>query len=424
MNLAAAGEDRPVLSGQRVLFVVPVAPAFTGNGLAMRCAHLLQAIHDEGAAIRLVIIPAYQPHDPSPTPAITALCRAWSCHPAPVSMWRSRIEDWWRGKWSNQTNPLWPTTVQTRWRRQVERVLSETTDDLLVVFRLSAFSFLSRRRTEQLPCWLDLDELDSERLHRQAKLAVTNGAHDESRRLEREACRVAKMERDLLPRPRWLSVSSDVERAHLPPTGHASIFILPNTVSPRPLLPLRENKNGPFRCLFVGSFGHPPNVDAVVHFCREILPRLQKLCARPVEFIVAGPDPDRRLASLEGTPNLRLLGWVDDLTPVYRDSDIVVVPLRAASGTRLKILEAFTCGRPIVSTPLGAEGLNVTSGRELLLAPDSETFAQACATLLADPAQQTRLAAEALAYVTRHHHPNALRHALRGISPSEPAPSL
>jgi glycosyltransferase involved in cell wall biosynthesis len=222
------------------------------------------------------------------------------------------------------------------------------------------------------------------------------------------------MERSLLEQPRWLSVASETERRQLLESVQARAFVLPNAVRARTVLPLRENNGGPFRCLFVGSFGHPPNVEAVAWFCREILPRLQKECARPVEFVVAGPDLGRRLSVLEGAANTRILGWVEDLEPVYQEADIVVVPLRAGAGTRIKILEAFSFGRAVVSTPIGADGLQATAGGELLLAADGEGFAQACATLLADAGQQRRLVARARAYVERAHSPEAVRRALRG----------
>jgi glycosyltransferase involved in cell wall biosynthesis len=313
-----------------------------------------------------------------------------------------------------QVNPLWPPAAHARWRRRVERTLSESAEDVLVVHRLSAFSFLSRQRTGQQPCWLELDELDSAGLHRQAALAAASGNPHGSRRLERDAGRVEEMERGLLGRPQWLSVSSDVERQQLPEGLQAAAFVVPNAVPSRTLLPPIENNGGPFRCLFVGSFGHPPNVDAVVHFCRHVLPRLRQLSARPVEFVVAGPDLGRRLDSLKEVPNVRILGWVNDLEPVYQETDIVVVPLRAGAGTRIKILEAFSFGRAVVSTPIGAEGLPVMEGGELLLAADGEGFAQACATLLADAGQQRRLVASARAYVEREHSPEAVRRALRG----------
>lgn len=409
--MMATGAGRPALKGRRVLFVVPVTPVFTGNGLAMRAASLLAAMQGEGASIRLVIIPAYESGNLELSAEVAALCPRWSRVPAPRPTRWSRLEDRWRG---SNANPFWSGPAHARWRRRVERVLSESKEEVLVVFRLSVFSFLLRRRIARMPCWLDLDELDSTGLRRQAALAAANGDAEDGRRLERDASLVQKIERGLLGCPQWLSVASEAERGQLPESVRARAFVLPNCVRSRTVLPLRDDKGGPFRCLFVGSFGYYPNVDAVAWFCADILPRLRKRCDRPVEFLVAGPDFGRRLSFLGPAPDVRILGFVDDLAPVYREADIVVVPLRAAAGTRIKILEAFSFGRAVVSTPIGAEGLRVTPGVELLLAPEEESLAQACATLLADAGEQRRLAARARAYVEREHDPQAVRRALRG----------
>jgi glycosyltransferase involved in cell wall biosynthesis len=415
---AVAGTNRPPLDGRDVVFIVPVTPAFTGNGLAMRAAGLLEAMHGEAASVHLVIIPAYEPRELTPSPAVLTYCRTCSRIPSPRSTFWSRLEDRWR----KSGDPLWPAGTQALWRRRVEQVLSEFEEDLLVAFRLAAFSFLIPQRIERQPCWLDLDERDSAALRRRAALAAADGYPDEVERLNREASLVEKREGDLLGCPQWLSVASDVERCRLPESVGARAFVLPNVVRPRAPLPLRENNGGPFRCLFVGSFGYPPNVDAVAWFSRDILPLLRKLCALPVEFVIAGPDFDQRLSFLAGTANVQVLGWVDNLEPVYRETDIVVVPLRAGAGTRIKILEAFSFGRAVISTPVGAEGLPVTSGTELLIASDSESFAQAGATLLSDPIQQRQLAADAVAYVQREHSPASLRQALREGAVAGPVP--
>jgi glycosyltransferase involved in cell wall biosynthesis len=411
--MRATAADRPPLGGQRVLFVVPVTPAFTGNGLAMRAASLLAAMQGEGASVRLVIIPAYEPRDLELSPEVAILCLSWSRVPAPRPAWWSWMEDRWR---DSNVNPFWPGPAHARWRRRVKRVLSESTEALLVAFRLSALSFLFRRRIAQVPCWLDLDELDSGGLRRQAALAAAEGHADAGLRLEQDAVLAEKLERKLLGRPQWLSVASEEERRQLPESVRARAFVLPNTVRSRPVLPLRESHGGPFRCLFVGSFGYHPNVDAVAWFCADILPRLREKCGCPVEFLVAGPDLGRRLSYLAPAPDVRILGWVDDLAPVYREADIVVAPLRTGAGTRIKILEAFSFGRAVVSTPIGAEGLLVKSGRELMLAPEGESFAQACATLLANVGERRRLAAQARVYVEREHGPEAVRRSLRGTS--------
>lgn len=99
---------------------------------------------------------------------------------------------------------------------------------------------------------------------------------------------------------------------------------------------------------------------------------------------------------------------MDDLTPVYAATDAAIVPLRAGGGTRIKILEAFAHGVPVVSTPAGAEGLDIADGRELLLGADAETFVGACVRLAQDSSLGARLSTVARAFVAAHHTSAAL----------------
>ena len=96
---------------------------------------------------------------------------------------------------------------------------------------------------------------------------------------------------------------------------------------------------------------------------------------------------------------IHVTGTVDDVGPYYERAQVAVVPLRAGGGSRLKILEAFALGRPVVSTTLGAEGLDVVDGEHLLLADTAAAFAEAVIRLLEDPELSARIAGAARALV-------------------------
>jgi hypothetical protein len=141
----------------------------------------------------------------------------------------------------------------------------------------------------------------------------------------------------------------------------------------------------PLELLFVGLAGYAPNRDAVERLADRIVPGITALGA-DVRLRVPGPD--------------------DDLGPFYDRAHIAVVPLRAGGGTRIKILEAFARGCPIVSTPKGAEGLDVVDGRLLVVTDDDdddEGFARAVVDLARDDERRVRLAAAARTFVERHH---------------------
>jgi len=152
----------------------------------------------------------------------------------------------------------------------------------------------------------------------------------------------------------------------------------------------------------VGAMFYEPNVDAVRFFAREILPRIRKQSPR-ARFVVVGRDPHPDIAALHDGDTITVTGTVDDVGPYLRQASVAVVPIRFGSGTRIKILEAFAHGTPVVSTTLGAEGLEVAHERELLLADAPEKFAAACVRLAGDGCLQESLAKQGLDLVRRRY---------------------
>lgn len=151
----------------------------------------------------------------------------------------------------------------------------------------------------------------------------------------------------------------------------------------------------PDELLFFGALSYYPNTDGLNHFIDETLPRI--VARRPnIKLRVIGPGPAASTLSRAGK-NVEIVGFVDDLRPEIERAAAVVVPLRIGGGTRLKIVEAMAMGRPIVSTSLGAEGIDVTHEKDLLLADTPEAFSKEVLRLLDDPALGVRLGAGARA---------------------------
>lgn len=145
--------------------------------------------------------------------------------------------------------------------------------------------------------------------------------------------------------------------------------------------------------VFTGSMDWFPNEDAVVFFCKDVLPKLR---TPGVTFTIVGRNPSARVRHLAGTePGVRVTGTVEDVRPFIDRAAVYVVPLRIGGGTRIKIFEAMAMAKPIVSTSLGAEGLPVTDNTHLLLADDPLAFAQSVDRLLEDPASATALGTRA-----------------------------
>ena len=124
-----------------------------------------------------------------------------------------------------------------------------------------------------------------------------------------------------------------------------------------------------------------------------------------------GAHPQAAVRLLAVQDNVSVTGTVTDVTRCYESAHAVIVPVRAGGGTRIKVLEAFAHQRPVVSTSAGAEGLEVTAGRHLLIADSRSDFAACCGRLMRDPALGRQLAGQAAAYV-RMRVPDRLRESL------------
>ncbi|MBL8565386.1 MAG: glycosyltransferase [Hyphomicrobiaceae bacterium] len=147
--------------------------------------------------------------------------------------------------------------------------------------------------------------------------------------------------------------------------------------------------------VFFGLLSYVPNIDGVIHFVERIWPRIA--AAHPdARFKVIGGRPPQSLLALAG-PRIEFTGFVPDLRPHLAEAAAVVVPLRLGGGTRLKIVEAAAMGKAIVSTTLGAEGIEAVPGRDLFLADEPDAFADAVNSLLDDQALAARIGQSARA---------------------------
>lgn len=172
----------------------------------------------------------------------------------------------------------------------------------------------------------------------------------------------------------------------------------------------RDSRSG---LLFVGGFAHDPNVDAVLHLVRVIMPLVWKELPG-VGLTVVGANPPEEVRALASS-GVAVPGWVADLTPLLASAAAMVAPLRYGAGVKGKVTEAMGAGLPVVTTPLGAEGLGAVEGRDLLLAADPEAFAAQIVSLLRDDELWAGLSAAGQELVRRTTSPAAQRAALRRL---------
>ena len=156
------------------------------------------------------------------------------------------------------------------------------------------------------------------------------------------------------------------------------------------------------RIVFVGSMDYHANVDGVVNFAREIWPQVRGRLPG-LTFTIVGRDPAPEIRELAAMPGLEVTGTIDDVRPFYREAAAAVVPLKVGGGSRLKILEAMAAGVPVVSTTLGAEGLNVKDGENILIADTDRELLDAIRSVVEDEVLRQRLSAAGRTLVSNHY---------------------
>ena len=151
--------------------------------------------------------------------------------------------------------------------------------------------------------------------------------------------------------------------------------------------------------LFVGNFLYEPNIDAALYFSRLIFPLILKDVPN-TKLLLVGNAPPPEICSLTFNKQIKVSGYVDSLTHFYKDADVVVCPLRIGGGVKVKVLEALNAGKAIVSTSIGAQGLNLSTYPSLTVADEVADFAEKVVRFLLDPQKRYRQEQQALAYAS------------------------
>ena len=174
---------------------------------------------------------------------------------------------------------------------------------------------------------------------------------------------------------------------------HGSVEVIPNGVDCQRNQPgLAQPK--PNMLIFNGALTYYANYDAMQHFLSEIYPLIRQRISDG-SVIITGSTSGVNLSGLALDDSIHLSGYVEDIRPVIASAAVCIVPLRHGGGTRLKILEAMALGTPVVSTTKGAEGLEVTPDRDILIADEPAEFANQVVRLLRDAALRTSIAGNA-----------------------------
>lgn len=293
----------------------------------------------------------------------------------------------------------------------LRRLTQETTFDVIHADQLSMseYGLLAAGWTRsQRPRTL-LDEHNAIYLLAQ-RMADTEASRLRRTVMEREARAFARYEAAMcrsydalltvIPQDRehLLSLLSPNERE----TVESKFTVVPICVDPDREQMVKTQDDHPPTILHLGTMFWPPNIHGVLWFVREVLPLVHERIP-DAQFVIVGKDPPPEVQGLTADPRIQVTGYVVDLAPYLTATDAFIVPLHAGSGMRVKILDAWVRGLPIVSTPIGAEGIECRDGENILLAGDAHAFSQACVRLLTDNALNRKLRAEGRAWVESHY---------------------
>jgi polysaccharide biosynthesis protein PslH len=285
-------------------------------------------------------------------------------------------------------------------RRRLEQLLEEHHFDLVVC----DFLFPAVNLPKRLPCpaVMFTHNVESEiwRRHAETRRGLVGrflfGAqHQRMLRYERRTLArfdgvlaVSNADRETFSRLYPGAISRPV---HVVPTGVDTEYFSPSLDCDRGAAPNTE-------LIFTGSMDWLPNEDAMLFFCRDVLPLIR--AAEPaVRLTIVGRTPTPAVRKLAEDAAVRVTGRVDDVRPYMKDAAVYIVPLRIGGGTRLKIFEAMAMGKAVVSTTIGAEGLPVTHGKHVVIADEPNTFARAVVHLVRDVERRRELEAAARALV-------------------------
>ena len=298
--------------------------------------------------------------------------------------------------------PSMPIGLPWRDRHRVQMALARFMSgryDLVWVF--GARAWVLAGTPSSAPTILDLDDLEDQKIVARLSVPVppAPGLVKRARRAgsilvsQEEVRRWQRLHRQAGGRTSTTVVCSllDAERARA--NGVAKVEVIPNGY-PDVVHPVGRTAVGsPPIVLFQGLLSYPPNVEAARLLAHEVGPALRAVVPDVRIRLVGAHNPD--LSALHDPPRVTVVGRVPDITAELARADLVVVPIRYGSGTRLKIIEAFAHRVPVVSTTLGAEGLDAEDGVHLLLGDNVPALADACARLLTQTALREVVATNA-----------------------------
>ncbi len=381
-----------------ILFLTQIVPFPPDAGPKVKTYHVLRALVGQGHSVTLVTF--VRPEEREHIAALEKLCKA--VHVVP--MHRSRIADlrYALVSLARDRSFLIERDNLPAMQSLVDRLVQENAFDFIHADQLTMVQFALRGAAAS----------------RGKKPRVIFDAHNAVwtivERMQKnvpsilrpfaamEAKRVKRYEGRLLASVDHVLAVTEVDKVYLEEAlkysggsngrGAAPISVIPIAVDTQQLQPIRR-KPGSRNIVTLGTLHYPPNADGIRWFMNEVFPLIRQQIPDATLTIIGKNPPKDFLEQEQKHPGtIKVTGYVPELAPYFEDSAVIVVPVRAGGGMRVRILEAFAYGMPVVTTSIGLEGIEAVCDMDVLVADEPPDFARKVCGLLENGSEEERLA--------------------------------
>ena len=393
----------------KLLFVTQELNWPLRSGGEIRQWQTLRALH--GGGVLDVVV--FQPQGTQPPPAAFEGCR--KIHTLDASIVRVSEEN--RRRYRSTAGRFWLTITDARpfeyqtqstaahseWFRQLVR-----DEDYDAIWFSKAVTALSLGWKDRVRTIVDGDDFDSVREY---NLLINTPWYGAKFFNYINLVKLALLEVRLQSRYAYVARCSEEDRRRLP---RRNVAVVPNgTVIPK--TPLAKSSSDGSRVLFVGTLSYPPNVNGLLWFLRQVWPEIRQ--KKPdARLDIAGGGVPPSIQEFHDRNGVVVHGFVEDLTALWQSASLSIAPILAGGGTRMKILESLGNSTRVVSTPIGAYGLGISSQQGVICEAAPSRFANACVELLNDPLRLRDLGQQGFTAVSREYDWNSIHEKMRGLA--------
>lgn len=382
----------------RVLHLTPQLPYLRGGGTATRQYHLLRRLVELGHEVT-VVAPVAPSQRGEETGLESAGIRSLT-YIRPLSRWREGLAAVSRRPvlaLEAVSRPVLGWQVEVFWttlRASARAAIEQRPPDVISVQSDSAAPWAGELDSS-IPAVLTLDDVMWSYYARRASEA--SGVQGWG--LAVEGVRFKRYDLRHFSHYRTLITVSQHERDKLRRAWEGPVEVLPNGFDSGAIAALPEEAGQPC-VLFTGTMSHPPNIEGISWFVEQVWPTVAAALPQ-TRLLVVGRDPPRSVRRL-ATDRIEVTGEVPSTLPYFARARVAIVPLWSGGTTRVKVFEALGTGRTVVTTSVGAEGVDVTDGEDALIADDADSFAAAVLRTLNDDALRRRIAGAGRRLAERH----------------------